>query len=235
MTPRRDEGSRLDEVARKALLRRSAAIGALAMLPATFLASCGGDASAFEATTTTVVTSATSATDSTDATTTTTLLDSTTTAASGAVVPSTSELVIDFTYAASSSGGMVKNPYVAVWIEDADGNLVAPVSLWVNSSSKGLQYVHELSRWYSVDGSADTVETVSSATRTPGDYSVVWDGTDLDGNPVAEGEYYICIEAAREHGPYSLIRESITIDGSDFQLSLAADGELSDAAIAFSA
>jgi hypothetical protein len=44
----------------------------------------------------------------------------------------------------------------------------------------------------------------------------------------------VCIEAAREHGPYELIRESITLGTRPMQKSLADKGELTAASVAFS-
>jgi len=139
-------------------------------------------------------------------------------------------MLIAFTYAAS--GGRVRNPYVAVWVEDEAGELVDTVALWFKQSQKGLRWLSDLRRWYSVDGSSATVDTVSSATRTPGSYQVAWDVTDLDGNQVPAGQYYVCIEAAREHGPYSLIREAITLAEGMAATDLADDGELSAASVA---
>jgi hypothetical protein len=147
-------------------------------------------------------------------------------AASGGVVPVGGELVVDFTYSSGSSQGPVRNPYIAVWVEDGDGNLVQTVSLWYEQSGKGARWLNELRNWYSV-GAGDTV--TSGATRAAGTYSVVWDGTGLDGQPVPAGDYVLFIEAAREHGPYSITSAPITVDGSSFQVALADDGELSAA------
>jgi hypothetical protein len=140
------------------------------------------------------------------------------------------EMVVRFTYAAAASQ-RVRNPYIAVWIEDADGELVDTVALWFLQSQKGMRYLNELQRWSSVDGSSTTIDTVSSATRTPGDYALTWDLTDAAGRPVAAGDYHVCIEAAREHGPYSLVRGQVTLGDGDVTTELTPDGELSDATI----
>ena len=60
---------------------------------------------------------------------------------------------------------------------------------------------------------ADAAEaTVAAIERgSPGVYNVVWDGRDEKKALVPLGDYYVCIEAAREHGPYELIRESVAI------------------------
>lgn len=221
---------RFETVSRRAFLKRTAALGAAALVPGALLAACGGDAAAFTATS-----SATGSTTTSGQTVTTTTAATTTSSADStsiaATYPAGAEMLVRFTYTASS-GGQVRNPYIAVWVEDDGGELVAPIALWFLQSQKGTRWLSELRRWYSVDGSTETVQTVSSATRTPGDYALTWDGTDLDGNLVDQGEYSICIEAAREHGPYSLIRESFTIGDQPFTRDLADNQELTNASVA---
>lgn len=216
--------SRFELVTRRAFLQRSAVLGAAAIVPGLIAAACSSDGTSF--------TSTTAAGTSAASTTTT---SETPAVHDGDGFPTGAELAVDFTYAASSSGGPVRNPYVAVWVEDAGGSLVATIALWFLRNQKGLRWLSDLRRWYAVDGSSDTIDTVSSATRTPGDYSVVWKGVSIDGTPVPQGDYYICIEAAREHGPYSLIRAPLTIAAVSFAQELAADGELSNATVEFTA
>jgi hypothetical protein len=227
--------SRFAEVSRRAFLKRTAlAAGAAAFFPT--LVACGSDADQFAAATTAAGPAAQST--STAAPTTTTTSPPTTTATTAAppvadigTLPQGSEMVINFTYAATDGGGRVRNPYLAVWVEDADGELVNTIALWFQQTQKGIKYLNDLRRWIAVDGTQATVDTISSPTRTPGDYSLVWDGTTAAGEMVAAGEYYICIESAREHGPYSLIRESISIGDRDLRLALPDDGELNSASI----
>lgn len=227
--------SRYAEVSRRAFLKRTAAFGVAAAFG---LAACTDDAETFATASTTAAaeTTATSSavatsTAAVEATTATTGATTTTAAAGGSVISAGSELAVSFTYRASSTGGQVRNPYVAVWIEDADGDLVDTIAVWFLQSQKGLRWISELKRWYAVDGSNSSLSTVSSATRSPGDYSVVWDVTDTDDSQVAAGDYYVCIEAAREHGPYSLIREVIPLGDQSFAQDLTDDKELSNAAV----
>lgn len=138
------------------------------------------------------------------------------------------EVTVDFTYEAS--GGRIHDPYIAVWVEDADGALVDTLAVWFEGG-QGIRWLDELRRWYSVDGSQESIDTLSGATRSPGTFSLVWDLTDLDGGPVEAGTYHVCIEAAREHGPYSLIREPVELDGTDTTVALTPDGELTDATV----
>ena len=143
---------------------------------------------------------------------------------------------IDFTYAIADAGGPPpRNPYIAVWVENADGELVKTISLWLKAGKE--RYLDHMTRWYAAevamqDGGVDEgLDAVTGATRVAGSYTVAWDGTGADGAPVAQGDYFICIEAAREHGPYELIREAFTLGAAGFEQALADNGELSAAKI----
>ncbi len=174
------------------------------------------------ATSTAVTSTAVTSTTAAPATTTTTAGE----VATGAVFPDSAEMLVSFTYEPSSDE-QAKRPYVAVWVEDADGNLVDTISLWFDQGSKGTRWLNDLSQWYRASGGEDT--TMSGATRVAGDYTVAWDGTDTDGRPVAAGEYVLNIESAREHGPTSFTSGTITIGDQGFTVDLDDDGELSGA------
>ena len=98
---------------------------------------------------------------------------------------------------------------MAVWVENKDGMAVRNLALWVSHGGPGpFQWLPDLKRWYRSDQAAaavdktDMVLTISRPTRPPGKYSVIWDGKDDHGKPLARGEYTIFIDAAREHGTY---------------------------------
>ena len=63
----------------------------------------------------------------------------------------------------------------------------------------------------------DILGSVSSATRAPGRYTFKWDMKDEQGKPVKPGTYTVCIEAAREHGTYQLMRQPMDFSGADKQ------------------
>ncbi|MFV0526055.1 MAG: DUF2271 domain-containing protein [Acidimicrobiales bacterium] len=231
MTPPYD--LRFPAVGRRALLGRG--VTGAAGLAVLGVAGCGnGDADTLAAasSTTVTVTSEAPATSSATSPGSTTGADAGSgetdgSAASGETLGG--EAVVSFTYTPSDRGGRVNNPYIAVWIEDGSGNLVEPLALWYEQGGKGSRWLKDLTRWTSVEGTVDTVDTVTGATRTPGDYQLTWDFTDLDGRAVAPGTYYVCIESAREHGPYSLIREAVDLDGSATTVEFADEEELSGA------
>jgi len=83
------------------------------------------------------------------------------------------ELAVDLEIA-PQEGFRYHRPYVAVWVEDANGRPVRTLSVWVNTSGRGPRYIRELRRWFSMEreqegaGGPDLITTVSSATRLPG-------------------------------------------------------------------
>lgn len=242
--------SRYEAVSRRAFLTRSLAIGAVVLIPGL---ACGGnndsEALAAGATTSSAAAPTSAAagpsstatpTTTTPTTTTPTTATPTTATPTTATPPATAALASDtvaapmsiqFSFTASG-GGRVRNPYVAVWLEDASGAMVRTVALWFENG-KGTRWLPDLRRWYQSAGTTmdQTIAGVSSATRAPGSYSVVWDGTTDSGAPVPAGSYFICIEAAREHGPYELIREAITLGSGPISMSLPDNGELTGASI----
>ena len=158
---------------------------------------------------------------------------STPTAATNTVAGS---MAVAFTYTADTSssqgggpGGGVRNPYIAVWIENAAGDLVKTVSLWHLQNGQD-RWLSEMYKWYAASGG---VETNSSATRAPGSYSVAWDLTDADGKAVKDGTYTVCIEALREHGPYSLVTGTVAIKGTAVNQQLDDNGELSAVSVSY--
>lgn len=236
--------TRYELVSRRSVLKASLGAGALAIMPGI---ACGNDdeqllagESAQPEPTTTSSTSTTenNAAAVEDPTTDSTSQPSTTEAeepspANGIAVEG--EMVISFTYT-QAAGGKDERPYVAVWIEDAAGDLVETVALWYEQGRRGDRWLDHLTRWYDLNlahvatGGIDDTVTISSATRTPGSYAVVWDGT-IDGTPAAAGEYHVCIEAVREDGPYSLIRQALSLTGPIAESALPDDGELSAATV----
>lgn len=228
--PEGPPGSRLAAVSRRTFLLRSVVIvgGAAAAGGLVACGSNGGDAQVLGSENATDVGAATTATAASGATETTGASPTTGASVDAGPIPDAAELAVSFTYTPSDAGGRVENPYVAVWIEAPSETLVSVLGVWYQSGRKE-KYLAELSRWSATGASATALDTVSSATRTPGDYQLVWDGTDLDGARVPTGDYVICIESAREHGPHSLIRQSVALGAEAASVTLTDDGELSGA------
>ena len=148
------------------------------------------------------------------------------------------EILISLTVA-TIEDRRVHRPYVAVWIEDDKGKMVRTLAVWVQQTQKGSKWYPDLKRWYRgamdlMDSSkVDLLKTVSSATKAAGSYKLVWDGKDDKKSLVNQGKYYVCIEAAREHGTYQLIRQAVSVGSKTFTQDVKGNVEISGASIEY--
>jgi len=148
------------------------------------------------------------------------------------------ELAVDLEIA-PQQGYRYHRPYVAVWVEDANGKPVRTLSAWVNTSGRGPRYIRELRRWFSMErdqqdaGGPDLISTVSSATRLPGQYTVTWNGRDDRGNVVDQGAYRVLIEAAREHGSYQLMQQDLALGARPVAADLGSNEEIGRARVEY--
>lgn len=152
-------------------------------------------------------------------------------AAATASKPWQTGTALDITFTVATKAGAVKRPFVALWIEDEQGNTVRNLTVWVRQSRVNPRWLAELRRW--TRQNSDLLSTVSSATRNPGTYAVAWDGKNDKGATMPQGDYYVCLETAREHGPYSLVREKLTIGASPFKKSLSANNDIEAVSVSF--
>ena len=129
----------------------------------------------------------------------------------------------------------VRRPYVAIWIEDKDHFPVRTVALWQQKP----RYLTDLKNWYREDRmrsmaeGSDLVGSISSATRSPGKYTVKWDGKDNQGKPVKAGTYTVNIEAAREHGTYQMMHQEMDFSGSPKTVQLPGGSEIASATLEY--
>jgi len=133
-----------------------------------------------------------------------------------AAKPELLELVVNFELNKPSEE-QYRRPYVAVWLEDADGFPVRTTVLWMMTKQPGPRWHRDLLRWFKNDrvrklaDEKDLIGVISGATRGPGEYKAVFDGLDDAGKPLKPGKYTLYIEAAREHGTYQLIRHPLQL------------------------
>jgi FAD:protein FMN transferase len=124
-----------------------------------------------------------------------------------------------------------RRPYVAVWVEGQDHLPVRTIAVWFGKP----RYLSDLRSWYhtaQLRGNEDDIlRTVSSATRSPGKYTLKWDGKDDEGKFVKSGEYTIFIEVAREHGTYQILRQPMDFSGQPQQVTLPAGTEIGGATL----
>lgn len=144
--------------------------------------------------------------------------------AQGRPWPQGMELRVSFAY--EGGGFRYRAPYVAAYVEDERGNLVRTLALFL-MPGKGERWWNELRRYFGL-ADLEKMRTLSGPTRPPGRYAVAWDGRDDRGRGVAQGTYYVCVEYAREHGPYELFREKVEIGEKPFQKTYPFQGELKE-------
>ena len=132
-------------------------------------------------------------------------------------------------------GKRYRRPYLAVWLDDADGFPVKTSLLWMQTKDPGPRWHRDLTRWYRNDRMRKVAEetemigVISSATRGPGEYEARFDGTDNAGIPLPSGEYTLCLEVAREHGTYQIVRKKITLgEGPIAETKIKGNVELSN-------
>ncbi|MGZ3950742.1 MAG: DUF2271 domain-containing protein [Flavisolibacter sp.] len=130
---------------------------------------------------------------------------------------------------ATIEGMRVRRPFVAVWVVDEKKSPLRQIALWYNKP----RWLNEMRSWYSTyydkfSAGAGDISSTTSATRSPGKYTLKWDGKDDEGNYVKQGKYTIYIEAAREHGTHQLITQEIDIK-KQTHLDIAANTEITSA------
>jgi thiamine biosynthesis lipoprotein ApbE len=128
-----------------------------------------------------------------------------------------------------------ERPYVAVWIEDKDRFPVRTLAVWYRANHP--KWLADLRSWYRGDRLRNLAEgteiigSVSSATRGPGKYTLVWDGKDNAGKPVKAGIYTVYIEVAREHGTYQIVKQAMDFSGVPKKVDLPGNIELASATL----
>ena len=102
-------------------------------------------------------------------------------------------LTIDFT-TVSFGGQYAPKNVGAVWITDGQDGFVKTLERWAVKRSKYLV------KWKAASG-GNVVDAVSGATRAQhAAHSLEWDGTDVNGAPVADGIYRVYVEFTEKNG-----------------------------------
>lgn len=136
--------------------------------------------------------------------------------------PDGRQVTIALTLPTPTTGRAVRRPYVAVWVEDADGKAVRTLAVWGNSP----KWINTLTTWWKIGrADAELVKAVSRATRAPGKYDLVWDGKDDKGNALPQGTYTVKVEVHREHGKHLQQTGKIDCKGDDASATLEKNDE----------
>lgn len=107
-------------------------------------------------------------------------------------------------------------PYVAAWIETPDRTPALNLAVWYDTEmkeGKGTKWLKDLRQWWRKSGRSIEMPTdgISSPTKPAGKHDVVTKTDKLP--PLAEGQYTLIIEAAREVGGRELVKIPFTWDG----------------------
>ena len=132
---------------------------------------------------------------------------------------------------ATIEGMRVHRPFVAIWIVDDKKQAIRQIALWYNKP----RWLNEMRAWYSTyndefSSGNNAVTSTTSATRSPGKYTLKWDGKDDKGNYVKQGSYMVYIEVAREHGTHQLLTQEFSTTKPQ-HFDLPANTEVSSASL----
>jgi hypothetical protein len=102
-------------------------------------------------------------------------------------------------------------PFVAAWIEGADGTVAANLNVWYDvkqEDKKGNKWLKDLRQWWRRAGrDLDMpVDGLSSATRPAGKHALDFDAASAPLATLKPGEYELVVEAAREVGGREILR-----------------------------
>jgi len=102
-------------------------------------------------------------------------------------------------------------PYVAFWLENADGSKVTNLAVWYDAKLKdneGTKWLKDMRQWWRRTGRELTMpaDGLSSPTRAPGTHQIAFDSEAKPLTGLAPGSYSLVVEAAREVGGRELLR-----------------------------
>jgi hypothetical protein len=102
-------------------------------------------------------------------------------------------------------------PYVAMWIEKADGSIASTLSVLYDVKKKdnaGEKWVKDMRTWWRKAGRETTlpIDGVSGATRAAGTHTLSFGPAKTGIDKLPAGDYKLVIEAAREAGGRELVR-----------------------------
>jgi len=139
---------------------------------------------------------------------------------------------LDINFELARFEGRARRPFIAVWIEDEDRKPVKRIAVWYNKP----RWLPDLRSWFAAKREVEfDAASVTGATRSSGEYTLVWDGKNDRGEYVPLGKYTVFIEAAREHGTYQLIKQEMKFDGKAKSQTLSGGEEMTAASLVYKA
>ncbi len=96
-------------------------------------------------------------------------------------------------------------PYVAIWIENNSTRAVTNLAVWYDSgmrNNEGEKWLKDMRQWWRRSGRTlqMPVDGVTGATKGPGQHNLQFHFGTAPLNELAEGDYTLRVEAAREVG-----------------------------------
>jgi len=119
--------------------------------------------------------------------------------------------------------GQYHPPYVASWIENSQGKPVRTLLLWREKA----KWLKDIRRWWRKIGKKDAelVDSITSATRITGKYSLSFLAQNDKKKSLQQGQYTLFIEVVRENGGRAMIRQPFSLNGKEEAFILAATNE----------
>ena len=107
-------------------------------------------------------------------------------------------------------------PYVAMWIEKADGGIASTLAVLYDVKKKdnaGEKWVKDMRTWWRKAGREATlpIDGVSGATRAAGTHTLTFGPARTGIDKLPAGDYKLVVEAAREAGGRELVRVPFTL------------------------
>jgi hypothetical protein len=102
------------------------------------------------------------------------------------------------------SASTYRKPYVAIWLENAEGKQVEVYDVFYDQAAAGKRWLPTLRTWWRRGGRAMTLPAsgVSRPTRGPGQYEISLGSL----KSVPAGKYALVIEASREKGGREVVK-----------------------------
>lgn len=141
---------------------------------------------------------------------------------------------LSITFEMNAIAGNNHRPFAAIWVENENKQAVRNLALWYNKT----KWVPDLKNWYRINGDSFKADkanfaSVTGATRSPGKYTIKWDGKDDKGNYVPQGKYTIMIETSKEHGTDEIIRQPMELKKSAKKITVNGNVEISNVTFDF--
>lgn len=123
-------------------------------------------------------------------------------------------------------------PYVAIWVERADGQAAASLAVWYqNRNTKegpGTKWLPDLRQWWRKSGRtlALPVDGVTGPTRPVGTHVLIFDDSHPALARLPVGQYTLVLEAVREVGGRELVKIPFEWKGKPARASARGSSEL---------